>query len=233
MSAEVERQIERQVLTQKILENAPELIPVIKDRCPGIYFLFLKGEIVYVGQSAVDVHGRVKQHLSDTDKEFDSYTWKEGISEESLEDAEASFIIRLNPRFNYQVPRCTIFQTQEEIQERYKIQSKKALTRYLKSGNTTAYPVHCHFGWRVYYCELAYSRDPMFLVLTDPETQASGISIYIADENSIGVIKKFNQEQLKAAKKILESPDVLIFLQHWNQLKEAERFSKEVENAIN
>lgn len=66
------------------------------DRCPGVYFLCLGGEVVYVGQSH-DVVTRVMQHVGV--KEFDRWYWLP-VEIEKLNEVEADFIRSIKPRGN-------------------------------------------------------------------------------------------------------------------------------------
>jgi excinuclease UvrABC nuclease subunit len=59
----------KEMLEKEILRQAR---PVSEVGFPGIYFLLNESEIVYIGQSN-SVHTRIKQHLNEPLKSFDSY----------------------------------------------------------------------------------------------------------------------------------------------------------------
>jgi len=69
-------------------------------RLRGIYFLVLKNQIVYIGQS-VDIAGRINQHISEGAKEFDSVSYIP-IENEALDSVERSLISLFQPAFNRQ-----------------------------------------------------------------------------------------------------------------------------------
>jgi hypothetical protein len=62
----------------------------------GLYFLYLRGELVYVGKS-VNVVQRVEQHFLRV--EFDSWAWTP-VDLASLDKAERHFIKKHRPRYN-------------------------------------------------------------------------------------------------------------------------------------
>jgi hypothetical protein len=88
----------------------------------GIYFLFRKGELVYVGQST-DIMQRIQQHR--TDKVFDSFAYKQ-CDRRSLNEIEANTIAYYKPEYNIihnkereqELP--TEFQT-EEFQKEFRL----------------------------------------------------------------------------------------------------------------
>ena len=86
------------------IKNIPGLITVPLSPLPaGVYFLCLKDEIVYVGQSKYP-SCRIHQHVYEAKKSFDSVYMlpvqqsNEAISE--LNNLESAFIRYLQPKFN-------------------------------------------------------------------------------------------------------------------------------------
>ena len=70
----------------------------------GLYFLFNQGECVYVGQSLTSILSRVAHHL--IDKEFDAVTVLDlPPNADLLNELEAEYIWRLEPRYNTMMPR--------------------------------------------------------------------------------------------------------------------------------
>lgn len=63
---------------------------------PGIYFLCLKGEVVYVGQSITPA-GRISAHRTDKEKNFDT-VYLLPVPQSELNDVEAAFIHHLLPK---------------------------------------------------------------------------------------------------------------------------------------
>lgn len=61
----------------------------------GVYFLFLRDDLIYIGQS-VCILGRVGQHR---DKKFDRFTFI-NCAKENLNDVEGFFINLLQPKLN-------------------------------------------------------------------------------------------------------------------------------------
>lgn len=68
----------------------------------GVYFLFDKDQIVYIGQS-VDILTRIGYHVKD--KIFDSYCWVECKPEE-LDNLESDYIVKYAPKYNVGVSTC-------------------------------------------------------------------------------------------------------------------------------
>lgn len=64
----------------------------------GVYFLILRGEVVYVGQS-VDVFGRLSRHLKTGRIPFDCFNIVPA-EVDALDDLEAQYIAALVPRHN-------------------------------------------------------------------------------------------------------------------------------------
>ena len=62
---------------------------------PGVYFLCLKGEVVYVGQS-VHPSSRVSNHHTDRHKNFDT-VYLLPVPQSELDDVESAFIHHLMP----------------------------------------------------------------------------------------------------------------------------------------
>ncbi len=62
----------------------------------GIYFLILKGRVIYVGQS-IDIYNRINSHKKD--KDFDNVMYIK-CNEEELTTTEDYYIIALNPPLN-------------------------------------------------------------------------------------------------------------------------------------
>lgn len=69
---------------------------VRRDHCIGIYFLFLDGTCVYVGQS-LTLHARVDQHLKRIP--FDGYAWINVPAGDAL-TVEKHYIRMLHPQYN-------------------------------------------------------------------------------------------------------------------------------------
>ena len=67
----------------------------------GIYFLYNKGKIVYIGKSDNNVFKRISDHYTDKDKIFDSFTFdRYDIDSNDLLHIEASLIKRYKPKYN-------------------------------------------------------------------------------------------------------------------------------------
>lgn len=86
--------------------TAPEIleaaIPI--DHMTGIYFLIRDLEVVYVGQSATDILGRIAKHRRDG-REFDSFSYMR-CDIEDIDAMEEKYILALMPRENYSVRRA-------------------------------------------------------------------------------------------------------------------------------
>lgn len=64
-----------------------------------MYFLWAGDEIVYVGRSE-NLFQRIGTHVDNPEIEFDSFTWEEHLSYESMVKSEARCIKELKPRHN-------------------------------------------------------------------------------------------------------------------------------------
>jgi|GEM_PF-4420503 len=107
-AAVVELAIEAQVDYAPVFLRPPQRNPymsasevhalprVRRDQCVGIYFLFLDGECVYVGQS-MTLHARVDQHVKRI--QFDSYSWI-NVPEGDALTVERHYINLLRPVHN-------------------------------------------------------------------------------------------------------------------------------------
>lgn len=83
----------------RILQNARTY-----EKLQGIYFLILKEEIVYVGQS-VDILARIGQHHG-AGVEFDGFSYSRVDSDkESLHMIEAQYIDKFQPKLNLRRPK--------------------------------------------------------------------------------------------------------------------------------
>lgn len=67
-------------------------------RFPAVYFLFSRGDVVYVGQSRT-LRQRIEQHLSDRTKEFDSVAYLR-CHWNQLSEIENHYIRELSPKYN-------------------------------------------------------------------------------------------------------------------------------------
>lgn len=63
-------------------------------RLSGVYFLIHEGEVVYVGRSE-NILGRIAAHISEGEKEFDSFTYLPAGP-----IREGHYIKLLNPKYN-------------------------------------------------------------------------------------------------------------------------------------
>lgn len=88
-----------------VIETAPANIASVQglrqynpELFTGIYFMCLKNEVVYVGQST-SVPGRLKQHGDS--KEYDRVYFVR-VASEQLNEVENRFIKALNPKYNRQ-----------------------------------------------------------------------------------------------------------------------------------
>jgi len=79
---------------EEIMANKQSRIP---NTC-GVYFLISGDDIVYVGRSK-SIHRRIREHVSDKTKEFDSFCIMECEYYESRR-LEIVYIGKFNPRYN-------------------------------------------------------------------------------------------------------------------------------------
>ncbi len=69
-------------------------------RVSGVYFLFDREELIYIG-SSIDCPNRIREHRKD--KEFDSYYIIKTLPEDRLE-IEADYIQKFKPPLNKKIP---------------------------------------------------------------------------------------------------------------------------------
>jgi predicted small metal-binding protein len=66
----------------------------------GIYFLYYKGNIVYIGKSDDNVFERISEHFKSI-KEFDEFSFKEyNVSKKQLDEMEKRLINKFKPKYN-------------------------------------------------------------------------------------------------------------------------------------
>ncbi len=78
-----------------------------------IYFLMDGSEIVYVGQS-INIYSRLGGHFT-TDKKFDRFSWV--CTSRPLNEAEADYIIKFNPKYNVGFPPCEKYTRNNSIKD--------------------------------------------------------------------------------------------------------------------
>lgn len=83
--------------------------------CYLIYFLINDGEIVYVGQSN-QVTKRLIAHTK-SNKIFDSIS-AIAVSPEDANDVEAKCIVKFNPVYNLNLPKCNIYKSTADMVSR-------------------------------------------------------------------------------------------------------------------
>lgn len=84
-----------------ILKNR-KFLQNISEPEPGIYLLFYKDKVVYVGKS-LNPEQRIASHISSSDKRFDSYHIIH-CNEEQLKDLESKYILNYIPKYNKMIP---------------------------------------------------------------------------------------------------------------------------------
>lgn len=85
----------------EVLQNIPGIIEHDFKHTRGIYFLFHKDELVYVGRSW-NVYARIQQHVNECEKVFDrSFVQLVPIGT-STARLERQYIRDLQPKYNYE-----------------------------------------------------------------------------------------------------------------------------------
>ena len=95
----------------------------------GIYFLFDKDEIVYIGQSNF-IEKRIFEHTND--KSFTSWNFIEFNSNEDLNDLEADYILKHKPKYNKTIPPNNIWISRSILSRFYNVPMLKT-RRLIKS----------------------------------------------------------------------------------------------------
>ncbi len=69
----------------------------------GIYFLYYKKKIVYVGKSNKNIMSRISSHFLDNEKIFDSFEVKNcvNLTDYQLSEMEIHYIKEYKPKYNY------------------------------------------------------------------------------------------------------------------------------------
>lgn len=113
----------------------------------GIYFLFNKGDLVYIGQSEF-IEKRIFDHVGS--KNFDSWNYIEYSKETSLNEIEADFILKYKPFYNKTIPANNLWISRGILSRIYDVPMLKSRrlineekvefikfnnTEYLKWGN--------------------------------------------------------------------------------------------------
>lgn len=87
---------------------------------PGIYALWQKDLIVYIGMATISVRSRVVAHGLQQNKVFDRATFIPMESKEEIRDSEAHAIRSLKPLYNVDIPPKTVKKRKEPVyHERY------------------------------------------------------------------------------------------------------------------
>lgn len=81
----------------------------------GVYFLFYKEDIVYVGQSK-NIEERIKAHQADNEKNFNSWNCIY-LKHHQLNNTEAFYILSLLPIYNKTIPKNKRFFTFNKLYE--------------------------------------------------------------------------------------------------------------------
>jgi hypothetical protein len=75
-------------------------VELVREECPGVYFLCDEDGVVYAGQSK-NVPARIRNHINDKHKSFDqTRVWFLPVPESELFKVETEFIRRLRPVLN-------------------------------------------------------------------------------------------------------------------------------------
>lgn len=113
----------------------------------GIYFLFNKNSLVYIGQSEF-IEKRIFDHVGS--KNFDSWNYIEHSKETSLNEIEADLILKYQPFYNKTIPANNLWISRGVLSRIYDISMLKSRrlikeekvdfikfnnTEYLKWGN--------------------------------------------------------------------------------------------------
>ena len=97
----------RDNLVEYLIKNAKvEPLQIVS----GVYFLFDRGNVVYVGQST-DVFLRVRQHFNDPAKRFDKWAYL-NVAVEDLEMVEREYIDLFQPYLNKTIVRKVAYRRQ-------------------------------------------------------------------------------------------------------------------------
>ena len=114
-----------------VLLNPKTLQKYEAKRIKGVYFLFQDDEIVYVGQS-VDIHARISVHMSDENKEFDSFSFIE-FSDDNLDIHEGDYIMEYRPFLNSTMPKGARWKSQAQLKSVLKT-GAHAIKRWAKAN---------------------------------------------------------------------------------------------------
>lgn len=98
--------LEKLILNRALLEADRCVNALCERQCfpgllCGVYFLFDKGELVYIGKS-VNIFSRVADHCKKGTgyrKQFNEFSWME-VPEEALYEVESMLILKYRPRLN-------------------------------------------------------------------------------------------------------------------------------------
>ena len=99
-----------------------------------IYFLLKDNVVVYVGQTTQGVQ-RIFAHCND--KVFDSFNMIE-CSKKKLDETEAYYITKFNPKYNIQLPNNDTYLSINQIKNNYRI-DKRAINKIVKFYNLKKY----------------------------------------------------------------------------------------------
>lgn len=107
-----------------VLQNIPGITEHNFKLTKGIYFLFLKGELVYVGRS-LNVYARIQQHVDERIKEFDHSFIQLVGSGISLSKLERQYIIAYSPKYNYEIKQGHCLRPEPMTMEQFRMEGKR------------------------------------------------------------------------------------------------------------
>lgn len=75
----------------------------------GIYFLININKIVYVGQTRINFATRISKHIKKNNIKFNSFYIIPLSSSKNLDEIEANYILKFNPKYNFKLPPNSIY----------------------------------------------------------------------------------------------------------------------------
>ena len=105
----------------------------------GIYFLMYKKKIVYIGKAESFFGINIFNHLKQDKIDFDYFYIHKLQEDDSLEDIQAQYIVKFQPKYNYTLPKNSIYMSKYKIKHFFKGVDWRIIKRGVREGFITSY----------------------------------------------------------------------------------------------
>lgn len=104
----------------------------------GVYFLIYKKKIVYVGKTEGIFGVSIFNHLKQNKIKFEQFYINQ-LDTECIEDIQARYIVKFKPKYNYTLPKNSIYMSRYKIKRFFKGVDWRIIKRGIREGFITPY----------------------------------------------------------------------------------------------